>query len=172
LGSCEVVRADGRLLRAVRVAALADAAEMFGMTPAMVAAELSALDVGDGWGKKAAELAWFVALGRNKEVLGCAAVAVAIPRPADRGTFWRVHSVWTSPQMRNHGVGTRLMRAVADHALIAGATHLRLWVVEDNHLALEFYRRHGFVRTGGREPRSVDNPTCFIVELHAPIVTA
>jgi ribosomal protein S18 acetylase RimI-like enzyme len=57
-------------------------------------------------------------------------------------------SMWVRPEARGRGVGDRLMRAVEDDAVRAGATTLRLSVMPDNQQATALYLRSGFSDTG------------------------
>lgn len=57
-------------------------------------------------------------------------------------------SMWVSPAARGRGVGDRLMTAVEQWALRAGAEVLLLAVYPANENAVGLYRRHGFRDTG------------------------
>jgi len=54
-------------------------------------------------------------------------------------------SMWVDPGVRNRGVATALIRAVAAWAADAGAHTLELSVVPDNTVARRVYERNGFV---------------------------
>jgi ribosomal-protein-alanine N-acetyltransferase len=61
-----------------------------------------------------------------------------------------VVTLGVAPEHRGHGLGTRLMLALADQALAAGAAHLTLDVRVSNAAAQSLYRRFGFERVGVR----------------------
>ncbi len=52
---------------------------------------------------------------------------------------------------RRNGIGRGLLRAVLDHAAVAGAATMFLEVAEDNDTALAFYRGAGFIEAGRRK---------------------
>jgi ribosomal protein S18 acetylase RimI-like enzyme len=61
--------------------------------------------------------------------------------------------VYVQPGARGSGVAERLIAAAIDWALGgAGADRVRLFVLDANERARRFYRRVGFVETGGTEP--------------------
>jgi ribosomal protein S18 acetylase RimI-like enzyme len=61
-------------------------------------------------------------------------------------------SMWVRPEHRGRGIGTRLLRAVAEWAAGDGAREVSLWVADGNQTAAFLYRRAGFVPTGRRQP--------------------
>jgi ribosomal protein S18 acetylase RimI-like enzyme len=67
--------------------------------------------------------------------------------PAGEGAAELI-SMWVSPAARGHGVGDRLVQAVARWARQAGSQVLRLAVAQDNENAAGLYRRNGFQLTG------------------------
>jgi GNAT superfamily N-acetyltransferase len=76
------------------------------------------------------------------------------------GTTWpdevpdRRHliSMWVRPSHRGLGIAARLIDAVRDWAVAAGARELELWVADGNEAAARAYARAGFVSTGIRQP--------------------
>ncbi|MCB0987267.1 MAG: GNAT family N-acetyltransferase [Microthrixaceae bacterium] len=64
-----------------------------------------------------------------------------------------VVGLWSAPGHRDVGVASALLEAVARWALReAGARRLRIWVVERNSYAMAFYEKEGFVATGCEIP--------------------
>lgn len=61
-------------------------------------------------------------------------------------------SMWVDPRRRGAGVAAPLVEAVAQWARDDGATHLSLWVVDDNERARRLYERLGFAITGATMP--------------------
>lgn len=64
--------------------------------------------------------------------------------------------LWSAPGYRDIGVATALVEAVADWARSIGADRLRLWVVERNEFARAFYLGEGFEPTGATIPYELD----------------
>ena len=67
------------------------------------------------------------------------------------------------PEYMGKGYGTKLLKYVIKELSRQGYSELLLWVLEDNHLAKEFYKRNGFIETdnylddniGGKKLREV-----------------
>ncbi|MEM6520674.1 MAG: GNAT family N-acetyltransferase [Cyanobacteria bacterium P01_C01_bin.70] len=57
-------------------------------------------------------------------------------------------SMWVAPEYRKTGVSTRLVTAIADWATSKQIQALRLMVTSNNEVAIQFYQRLGFVKTG------------------------
>jgi ribosomal protein S18 acetylase RimI-like enzyme len=135
---------QGLLLRAVRLASLADAPGAFGRTYAETAA-IPASDWEDDARASAdgAYLSWFLAWQGDTPV----GVIRGARRPP--ATLIVLRS-WVEPAFRRRGIGSRLMDAVETWALDWGATDSRLWVSHDNEPAIAFYRRLGYVVIGAR----------------------
>jgi ribosomal protein S18 acetylase RimI-like enzyme len=66
-------------------------------------------------------------------------------------------SMWTAPSHRNRGIGRMLVDEVAAWTRMRSATVLDLFVVANNHPAIRFYERLGFVRTGRTQPHPNDS---------------
>lgn len=62
-----------------------------------------------------------------------------------------VVGLWVAPEVRRNGVGWALLDAVRHAAAGEGARTASLWVVDDNHPAIDLYVRAGYTRTGERQ---------------------
>ncbi|MCG2624874.1 GNAT family N-acetyltransferase [Arthrobacter sp. I2-34] len=72
------------------------------------------------------------------------------------GTAW-LAAVWVAPAYRGSGLAARLLAEILGWVREeSGAKILKLGVHEDNLRALAFYRRHGFIDRGEREPYLLD----------------
>jgi ribosomal protein S18 acetylase RimI-like enzyme len=135
---------EGQLLRALRLRSLQDAPEAFGQ-PLTEAAGMSALE----WQRKTLqassgdERSWLVAQ-RGRDTIGL--VHGRRRSPATLLLF----SMWVDPGSRRSGVGRQLIESLEAWAVDWGAQETVLWVLQDNQLALGFYRRLGFevIETG------------------------
>lgn len=130
---------DAAVVRAVRLAALADAPAAFGSNLAREQAYATS--------------DWRAFLDRHSAVFlaedtdGSAKGMVgAHPDDHDPGRAWLV-AMWVHPEYRGSGVADALVRAVIDRAAQSGL-QVSLRCMADNERALRFYRRLGFQVTG------------------------
>ena len=129
-------------------------AELFGPTAWTPAAFWSELAAGP--------TRWYVvaeSIGPDEQIGTAGALAgyagLLVPGPeAD------VQTIGVAPAAQGRGVGTRLLRAVADRAARSGARSLLLEVRADNAPAIALYEREGFERISVRrryyQPGDVD----------------
>jgi ribosomal protein S18 acetylase RimI-like enzyme len=155
--------ADWRLLREVRLAALADSPYAFGSS---VAEEVDRPE--QWWADSTTKLVWFVATSDGGEdVVG---LVGSLPDENDPGTRV-VISMWVDPDRRRLGVGADLLSAVERQAGAEGAKTLVLRVAETNDVARRFYEEHGFASTGDRAPLRSD-PSTTAVEMRRQLRAA
>lgn len=148
-----IAAGEGRLLRDVRLAALADAPSAFGST---YAGEVGRSD--EEWEERArlgsvgGARATFFAVREDGRVVGLAGGYRDDEAPGD------VHlvSMWADPVARRSGVGRALVQAVVDWATETGADVVRLWVTRGNDAAHALYLRMGFEDTGDVQPLPSD----------------
>jgi GNAT superfamily N-acetyltransferase len=129
---------EWELLRALRLAALADTPSAFASTHAQECDDPPAR-----WRERAQRYAWFVAVAGPDAVGLAAGIPDADPH---------LVSMWVDPRWRGRRVAALLAGAVFDWALAAGAHRVTLWVADGNDPAIRAYRRLGFVPTGRRQP--------------------
>lgn len=74
------------------------------------------------------------------------------------------------PRARRHRLGSRLMLALVDRALTAGASHLTLEVRMSNEAAQHLYRRFGFAPVGLRKDyyRDEDALIMWAIDIDTP----
>ena len=125
-------------LRALRLAALADAPDAFWAT----LAEETDFDE-SRWRAFVAGVAWFV-IRRDARVVGAAGGV----RDADGEP--ELIGMWVAPEVRGCGYGARLVSVVCDWARGIGASTIGLWIVQGNGPARRLYERAGFRPTGER----------------------
>jgi ribosomal protein S18 acetylase RimI-like enzyme len=138
-----VTEGEWRMLRSVRLQALANAPTAFGST----LAEANMLTE-DHWRDRARGsttsrqfLAWL-----DKDAVGIAGLF-------DEGDgSAQVVSVWVRPEHRGRGVARALTMAAMDFAAAAGIVRLTLWVTDGNASARRLYDSMGFRPTGNRQP--------------------
>jgi ribosomal protein S18 acetylase RimI-like enzyme len=80
------------------------------------------------------------------ELEGSAAGYVAIAR---RDDSVRIEQLFVSQAHEGEGVGRQLLEYAEGYAISLGARVLEVVAEEDNRRAIEFYRRRGFVSSGG-----------------------
>jgi GNAT superfamily N-acetyltransferase len=139
---------DARVLRGVRLRALADSPEAFAST----LADEEELDLGF-WERRAArcsagaEEATFLAF-----VDGGVAGMVGGYRPDDPPDTVRLVAMWVDPAWRRSGLGRRLV----DHLLAWAGDHdaaaVTLWLTEGNEPARRLYSAAGFEPTEQTQP--------------------
>lgn len=78
---------------------------------------------------------------------------------------------WVAPESRGTGIGEALVSAIVSWAKSRGVTILQAWVVEDNHRAIRFYEKLGFLDTGQRRPHTPE-PSKQIWLLACALLTA
>jgi ribosomal protein S18 acetylase RimI-like enzyme len=135
---------DWRVLRAVRLEALADSPHAF----------MSSYALESGWDElKWRRLfdasSWLIAREAN-DVVGLARTIAEPGCPSTR----HLESVWVAPTYRRRGVCHKLVEALAKIDRRMGVTDLLLWVLEDNYVAKRAYATLGFEPTGERQPMS------------------
>lgn len=132
---------EWRLLREVRLRALADAPYAFGSTR-----EEEAAREDEWWITSVTTLGWFIAED-GEEATGLIAAI-----PGKESGENHVISTWVAPQRRGSGVAQQLVAAVVAWASEHGASGLVLDVAENNSRARRFYEKAGFVATGATRP--------------------
>jgi len=128
-----------RRYRAIRLQALADAPDAFARTHA----EEAMFPPEDWRARLSSGSATFVAVIDGADI-GMATGAKWRGRDGVAGLF----GMWVAPLARGNGVGTALTHAGIDWARASGFERLVLDVADQNHPAIELYRRAGFEPTG------------------------
>jgi GNAT superfamily N-acetyltransferase len=164
--------ADWPVLKAARLAALADAPEAFASTLeherdytderwqewlASTVATFGAFRAGEERGPAEARIAGMAAARLRRR-----------PGQPEEYDEWRLMSVWLSRDLRGTGVATRLVDAVREQAHRSGAGVLSLWVTDANERARAFYERLGFEPTG-RHQLMPEQPDHWETELAMPL---
>lgn len=135
---------DWAVLRALRLAALADSPEAFGTT----AEREQARDEAE-WRRRLSPDSLYVAGYLEDAPVGLAGAVnrAAIPsRDADRD--WELVSMWVTPAARGSGAAQALAGAAVDAVRAAGGTRITLWIADDQPRAHAFYLRFGFTPSG------------------------
>lgn len=73
-------------------------------------------------------------------------------------------AVWLHPDYRGTGAAAAMLDDIVAWGRARGLCRFRLEVHESNARAIAFYRRYGFIDTGGRRPYPLE-PTTFEVEM-------
>lgn len=127
-------------VRTIRLRALADTPDAFGMT---LAEELESPP--EQWRLRLAsrDAATFVATADGRDV-GLVVGAGYDGEPGAAGLF----AMWVDPAFRGRGVGRALVDAVIDWARQGGFDRVLLDVADGNAAAIGLYERAGFTPTG------------------------
>ena len=135
---------DWPTLRAVRLAALADAPYAYGST----LAREQEFDEAE-WRSRLYTGLWVIAV-RNAENAGI--VGVYLPAPNTPMLI----AMWVDPEHRGHGVGDTLVTEMMAWATEKRWSQVVLRVADGNDAARKLFLRHGFVPTGERVPLESD----------------
>ncbi|WP_426572537.1 GNAT family N-acetyltransferase [Aquihabitans sp. McL0605] len=146
---------EGPRLRAIRLAALADAPGDATTTLARAEARgddhwVEAAIANASGGLQATFFAELADPSAATEPVGM------IGAYANESGIVNLVGLWSAPGHRDVGVATALLAAVAEWAETIGADRLRMWVVERNEFAKAFYRNEGFAPTGATIPYELD----------------
>lgn len=143
---------DGPVLKAVRLAALADSPSAF------VSSHVAEADRPDDFWEARAVLGSagessvsFLAI-IAESVVG----VVAAYQPDAARLSVELVSMWVSPAQRRAGIAAELIDAVVAWARETGATTVELWVTRDNDAAVQLYEAEGFHPTGDHQPLPSD----------------
>ncbi|HEV3328794.1 MAG TPA: GNAT family N-acetyltransferase [Acidimicrobiales bacterium] len=126
---------EWEVLRAVRLAALADAPYAFRATLDDERVQNEAT-----WRERVGDQAWFVAFDDEAPVGVASGGQLREPDPGVR----TLRSMWVEAAHRGEGVAHRLVEAVVDWARGDGARELTLWALDAASRAQAFYARAGF----------------------------
>ncbi|HZA26780.1 MAG TPA: GNAT family N-acetyltransferase [Actinomycetota bacterium] len=143
-------------LKALRLAALAEAPHAFGSTLQHEEA------FSDARWQEVARGTIFVAVSDGDWVGMAGGYRHDVPG------LVRVWGMWVHPDQRRLGLGRALLEAVVAWARMQNADRIRLGVSESNRPAYELYRAEGFMPTGQRQPLRSD-PSIIEIELERRI---
>jgi len=138
--------------RSIRLRALAEDPDAFSST----LEEASRLDEAE-WRRRLDARAQFIAISEGN--------AVGTAGGIETNGRAELISMWVDPVERRSGVGSRLVRAVAEWGRSRGHSRLWLWVVEGNQAAEALYSREGFSRTGLRQQVNKQRPARLEFEM-------
>ncbi|MGH3613968.1 MAG: GNAT family N-acetyltransferase [Pseudonocardia sp.] len=131
------------IVRDMRIAALDDAPGAFVST-----AETEEDQLTEYWQDQFDWATWVIARD-HEQVVGIA--ALALPDGESPPDSRYVESVWVAPTHRRHGVLRQMLEHLERLAKSAGATELRLWVLDTNGSAGRAYERLDFRPIPGSE---------------------
>ena len=138
------------LLKAVRLAALADSPAAFGTTLVQAQSRTDA-----EWAENARRFALLppaASYHAFSDGSPCGMANCFILK--DNPQTAELTGFWVAPEQRGTGIGAALVTAITDWAKSQGVKTLQAWVVEDNYPAVRFYEKLGFLDTGQRQPHT------------------
>jgi GNAT superfamily N-acetyltransferase len=140
---------DWRVLRSVRLAALADAPDAYGSTLAREQAFTEA----DWRGRLAMSRTLSAVAFAGEEPVGLVGAVPAAGADMETNlTTVMLVAMWAHPDHRGVGVGDALVTNVLQWAAEKGWSRVVLRVADGNVAARKLFLRHGFVSTGARVP--------------------
>jgi GNAT superfamily N-acetyltransferase len=151
-------RGEVKLLKDLRLRALADAPTAFAHTHAEISAKPDAY-----WDEMAVSLTSRSVMFVAEEDGRAVGMAFGVLQ-RDHPDVPHLGGMWVEPAARAGGVGSALTAAVLLWARKQGFRRIGLWVTEGNAPAIALYERMGFTPTGRRERQPV-NPALSIVEM-------
>ena len=140
------VPGDESIVRAARLAAMADAPDAFGSTYERELARTPA-----DWRRWLATGATFILTDADR----AAGIVAALPDPSDPAIV-TLMSMWVDPACRGGGAADALVAAVLSWARTENARAVRLLVIDTNVGARRCYERNGFRATGTQFTRERD----------------
>jgi GNAT superfamily N-acetyltransferase len=155
---------EAKLLKDLRLRALADAPDAFAHTHAEISAKPDSY--WEQMTRGVTEPGRHVMLVAEDDgaPVGIAFGVLPRIRPEDRPDAPHLGGMWVDPTARGRGVGRALAEAVLDWARERGFGVIALWVTEGNDPAIALYEHRGFTRTG-RTDRLPSNPTLGTFEM-------
>lgn len=147
---------DGDLYKQIRMEALKNAPEAFGSTY-----EQEANRGNEYFEKKVTTSCVFGAFS-SSEIVGVSGFyQQAGPKFEHKGVLW---GMYVKPNFRNSGIGSKLVRAVLNHARDK-VELVTLSVVTENERAISIYSQLGF-ESFGTEPKALRVGTVYYSEMH------
>jgi ribosomal protein S18 acetylase RimI-like enzyme len=139
---------EWRLWRELRLSALQDSPEAFGMTY-----EAQARMDDETWEHLVTDRATDPSIASFIAETEGTPIGMAVCRlDPDHPTVAHVFAMWVAPVARRKGAGRALVDACTRWARSKDATEVELQVTEGNEAAIALYRTSGFIDTGRREP--------------------
>ena len=139
-------------VRAVRLAALADAPHAFGST---YAREFEFVEA--DWRRRLQDERAVTYLAYRPHVADDpVGIAGGLFDPESGPNTVELVSMWVNPQARGRGAAAGLVDAIVSWARAERADQVHLWVTESNEQARRLYQRCGFADTGERQPLPSD----------------
>ena len=145
-----VVEDDWQIMSQVRLRALREDGDAFGSTLAR-----EEMFTERHWRMRLRSCTTWLAFDDDGAGKGIVSMILEPGSPLDNR---HVVSLWVAPESRRQGVGWALLDALRLGAIAEEARTTSLWVVDDNHAAIDLYVRAGYTRTGERQalPRDPD----------------
>lgn len=153
-----------KLLRDLRLRALADAPTAFAHTHAEISAKPDSYWEAMTRGLTRPGGHVMLVAEDDGAPVGMAFGVMPGLRPEDRTDAPHLGGMWVDPGARARGVGRALAEAVLDWARAGGFTAIALWVTEGNAPAIALYEGLGFARTG-KTDRLPSNPALGTFEM-------
>lgn len=85
---------------------------------------------------------------------------------ANKGNKLYLGMLAISPELQNKGIGKKLLKQAEVHALSLGLSKIVMTVITIREKLIEWYKRHGYLDTGVREPFLLNDSDTIITDQH------
>jgi len=85
---------------------------------------------------------------------------------ANKGNKLYLGMLAISPELQNKGIGKKLLQEAEVHATSLGLPKIIMTVITIREKLIEWYKRHGYVDTGVREPFQLNDSDSIITDRH------
>jgi ribosomal protein S18 acetylase RimI-like enzyme len=93
----------------------------------------------------------------NSTIIGCVLLS-------NKGNKLYLGMLTVSPELQNSGIGKKLLQKAEEHALKLGLPKIVMTVISIRDELIAWYKRHGFIDTGAREPFPLNDTDAVISE--------
>jgi ribosomal protein S18 acetylase RimI-like enzyme len=164
LGIRKASEADAGAIAGVHLASMREAyRDLF---PAEALARIEARDRAERWRGHLIEGTSVTLLAEaGGEPVGFVDFGICRDGDVSPGSVGEVMAIYVHPGAWGRGIGSALLREALDRLRSDGFAEVRLWVIEGNRRAIEFYERFGFVRDGSLRHREMYGIPTTIVRL-------
>jgi len=94
---------------------------------------------------------------KNGQIMGCVLLV-------EKKNQLYLGMLTVSPDLQNSGIGKKLLQEAEVHALVLGLPKIIMTVISIREELIAWYKRHGYVDTGAREPFPLNGTDAIIAK--------